>query len=190
MVCLALLSCRQRSGLIFSKVQIFWEAHKILQNLHLTFSLCSVSQKLAEDFAKFCGLLRIYEFFKKGFKIEVKKKYFSKKCAPKFLFFNEKNQKDSHSMARANLNKSKKVLTSTTTASKYIPMRPRICINWNPPFQISFHKIFKNYFLLSKSCFTMFTFRGSLLSKFWSERGDFNWCRLWASWVCTLMLWQ
>ena len=40
-----------------------------------------------------------------------------------------------HSMARANLNKSKKVLTSTTTASKYIPKRPRICINWNPPFQ-------------------------------------------------------
>ena len=22
-----------------------------------------------------------------------------------------------------------------------------------------------------------------------SERGDFNWCRFWASWVCTLMLW-
>ena len=42
-----------------------------------------------------------------------------------------------HSMARANLNKSKKVLTSTTTASKYIPMRPRVCINWNPPFQTS-----------------------------------------------------
>ena len=34
-----------------------------------------------------------------------------------------------HSMARANLNKSKKVLTSTTSASKYIPKRPRICIN-------------------------------------------------------------
>ena len=37
------------------------------------------------------------------------------------------------STARANLNKSKKILTSTTTASKYIPKRPRICINWNPP---------------------------------------------------------
>ena len=34
-----------------------------------------------------------------------------------------------HSMARANLNKSKKVWNSTTTASKYIPKRPRICIN-------------------------------------------------------------
>ena len=40
-----------------------------------------------------------------------------------------------HSMARANLNKSKKVLTSTNTASKCIPMRPRIYINWNPPSQ-------------------------------------------------------
>ena len=38
-------------------------------------------------------------------------------------------------MARANLNKSKKVLTSATTASKYIPKKPGICINRNPPFQ-------------------------------------------------------
>jgi hypothetical protein len=34
-----------------------------------------------------------------------------------------------HNMARANRNKSKKVLTSTTTASKYMPKRPIICIN-------------------------------------------------------------
>ena len=34
-----------------------------------------------------------------------------------------------HSMARANLNKSKKVLTSTTIVSKYIPKMSRICIN-------------------------------------------------------------
>ena len=32
-------------------------------------------------------------------------------------------------MARANLNKSKFFLTFTTTASNYIPKRPRICIN-------------------------------------------------------------
>ena len=51
-----------------------------------------------------------------------------------------------HSMARANLNKSKKVLTSITTASKYTPKRPRICINWNPPFQTTLHKFFKNCF--------------------------------------------
>ena len=43
------------------KVHIFWEGHKILRNLHLTYVLCSASQKLGEDFAKLYGLLRIYE---------------------------------------------------------------------------------------------------------------------------------
>ena len=38
-------------------------------------------------------------------------------------------------MARANLNKSVWLVTNTTTASKYIPKRTRICINWNSPFQ-------------------------------------------------------
>ena len=38
-------------------------------------------------------------------------------------------EENSKSVARANLNYSKKVLTSTTTAPKYIPKRPRICIN-------------------------------------------------------------
>ena len=49
-----------------------------------------------------------------------------------------------HSMARANQNKSVWLVTNTTTASKYIPRRTRISINWNPPFQTSLHKIFKN----------------------------------------------
>ena len=44
-------------------------------------------------------------------------------------------------MARANLNKSKKVLISTTSASKYIPKRPRICINWNAPFQTQIYLV-------------------------------------------------
>ena len=44
-------------------------------------------------------------------------------------------------MARANLNKSKFFLTSTTTASKYIPKRPRICINWNSPFQTQIYLV-------------------------------------------------
>ena len=43
------------------KVHIFWEGHKILRNLHLTFDYSTYSQKLGEDFATFCGLLRIYE---------------------------------------------------------------------------------------------------------------------------------
>ena len=46
-----------------------------------------------------------------------------------------------HSMARANLNKSKKVLTFATKASKYISKRPRISINWNPPFQTQIYLV-------------------------------------------------
>ena len=37
------------------------KATKILRNLPLTFDYSTYSQKLGEDFAKFCGLLRIYE---------------------------------------------------------------------------------------------------------------------------------
>ena len=44
-------------------------------------------------------------------------------------------------MARANLNKSKKVSNSTTMASKYIPKRPRICINWNSPLQTQIYLV-------------------------------------------------
>ena len=36
------------------------KATKILRNLHLTFDHSTHSQKLGEDFTKFCGLLRIY----------------------------------------------------------------------------------------------------------------------------------
>ena len=44
-----------------NKVHIFWEGHKILRNLHHRFVLCSIGQIFGGDFAKFCGLLRIYE---------------------------------------------------------------------------------------------------------------------------------
>ena len=37
------------------------KATKILRNLPLTFDYSTYDQKLGEDFAKFCGLLRIYE---------------------------------------------------------------------------------------------------------------------------------
>ena len=46
-----------------SKVHIFWEDHNILRNLPLTFDYSTYSQKWGEDFAKFCGLLRIYELY-------------------------------------------------------------------------------------------------------------------------------
>ena len=44
-------------------------------------------------------------------------------------------------MARANLNKSVWLVTNTTTASKYIPNRTRICVNWNPPFQTQIYLV-------------------------------------------------
>ena len=50
-----------------NKVRISCEGHKILQNLHLTFDCMYCSQKLGEDFAKFCGLLRIFELYQCNF---------------------------------------------------------------------------------------------------------------------------
>ena len=52
------------SGYVFDKVHIFWDGQIIFKIFTLprpTFVLCSASQKQGEDFAKFCGLLRIYE---------------------------------------------------------------------------------------------------------------------------------
>ena len=43
------------------KVHIFWEGHKILWNLHQLFDWQYIGQIIGGDFAKFCGLLRIYE---------------------------------------------------------------------------------------------------------------------------------
>ena len=56
-------SCKKYIALqnMFIKVHIFWEGHNILRNLHSRFVLCSDSRIYGGDFAKFCGLLRIYE---------------------------------------------------------------------------------------------------------------------------------
>ena len=43
------------------KVHIFWEGHNILRNLHRRFDWHYIGQIYCDDFAKFCGLLRIYE---------------------------------------------------------------------------------------------------------------------------------
>ena len=43
------------------KVHLFWEGHKILRNLHLRFDWHYIGQIYSRDFAKFFGLLRIYE---------------------------------------------------------------------------------------------------------------------------------
>ena len=49
------------------KVHIFWEGHKILQNLHSRFDWQYIGQIYGGDFAKFCGLLRIYELYPKAY---------------------------------------------------------------------------------------------------------------------------
>ena len=40
-----ILKCLWENMPMPSKVHIFWEGHKILRNLHLTFVLCRISQK-------------------------------------------------------------------------------------------------------------------------------------------------
>ena len=41
----------------------FWEDHKILQNLHLTFDWHYMGQKYGGDFGKLCDLFRVYELY-------------------------------------------------------------------------------------------------------------------------------
>ena len=79
-----------------------------------------------------------------------------------------------HSMARANLNKNVWQVTNTTTASKYIPKRTRIYINWNPPFQTQIYLVkvplnvnIVKQDLLHKNSFWKFY-------EVWSERGGFQ----------------
>ena len=49
--------------LLFVKVHIFWEGHKILRNLHRRFDRYYMGQIYGGYFSKFCGLLRIYELY-------------------------------------------------------------------------------------------------------------------------------
>ena len=51
----------------FCKLHIFWEAHKILRNLHRRFDWHYIGQIYVGNFAKYCGLLRIYELFNRSF---------------------------------------------------------------------------------------------------------------------------
>ena len=61
------MSVKYRTGKIVIKSKINYDPtyvlrdHKILRNIHLTFGCLYCSQKQGEEFAKFCGLLRIYE---------------------------------------------------------------------------------------------------------------------------------
>ena len=58
-------SAKQKSLVFWNiKVQIFYEGHKILRNLHRRFDRYYIGQIYGGDFAKLCGLLRIYELYK------------------------------------------------------------------------------------------------------------------------------
>ena len=54
---------RLKQNEMYIKVHIYWEGHKILRNLQQLFVLCTASQIIGGNFAKFCGLLRIYEVY-------------------------------------------------------------------------------------------------------------------------------
>mgnify|MGYP007048354000 CR=1 FL=1 len=65
-----------------NKVHTFWKGHKILRNLHLTFDRHYIGQKKGEDFAKFCGLLRIWTLPWKLNNIEIIRIYLQKYFNP------------------------------------------------------------------------------------------------------------
>ena len=66
--------CRCYIFKIFHKVHVFWERHKILQNLHSRFVLRSVNQMYGGNFAKFCDLLKIYQLWLLLINLQCKKK--------------------------------------------------------------------------------------------------------------------
>ena len=49
-----------RAILAVCEVHVFWEGHKILQNLQQLFDWQYLGQMIGGDFAKFCGLLRLH----------------------------------------------------------------------------------------------------------------------------------
>ena len=77
-------------------------------------------------------------------------------------------------MARANLNKSVWLVTNTTTASKYILKRTRICINWNPPFQTQIYlvKVLPNVNTVKQDLLNKKQFLKILWSEVW--KGGFQ----------------
>ena len=66
------------------------KATKFFRNLPLTFDCSTYSQKLVEDFAKFCGLFRIYELYQD---FVGKAVLFLQHCNRKFNFSNVCNRK-------------------------------------------------------------------------------------------------
>ena len=74
-------------------------------------------------------------------------------------------KKGIHSTAIAILKKSEAIVKNTTAASKYIPRRPRISINWNPPFQTQIYLVNSKKWKISKSGTKVLLLRLQILSK-------------------------
>ena len=105
-------------------------------------SNCGKTRKADKGISADLGHVLVYDMLHSSFSF------------PYVLPKNLPNKAHNHSMATANLNKSEEFVTNTTVASKYIPRRPRISINWNPTFQTSLHKISKEiFFRLTKFFF-------------------------------------
>ena len=120
-----------------------------------------------------------YQFFHEFFS-----RIFSRIFSANFSQFEQLKKKTNfllaqHSMTWANLNKNKKVFTSTTTASKYMPKKPKIYINWNPP--LSDPNLLSNNTSKCEHYETIFTLKKVVFENFmkWRLKG------FWASWVCT-----
>ena len=63
------------------------------------------------------------------------------------LYWKKKSSSDHTVWPQPIWKKIKDFMTNTTAASKQIPRRPRISINWKSPFQTSLNKISKIFFL-------------------------------------------
>ena len=77
-------------------------------------------------------------------------------------------------MARANLNKSENLVTNTNAVSKHIPKKPRYASLEIPPFRPHFIKFLKTVSYEVNLTSQHFHLKILLLSKFCSEREDFN----------------
>ena len=81
-----------------------------------------------------------------------------------------------HSMATANLKKSEDLMTNTTAASKYIPRRSKICVNWNPLFQTKIYlvKIPLNVKIVKQDLLNKKQFLKILWSEVWKGEISFD----------------
>ena len=86
-----------------------------------------------------------------------------------------------HSTAISILNKSEEIVKNTTAASKYIPRRPKISINWNPPFQTQIYLVNSKKWKISKIFESLRNFFFALqYLKNWTK--VVSWKKIFCSW--------